>query len=271
MPRLQRNAVALTLPAAFLVALSCNGAAAPTASELLPQDEPILYTYRVANSFPHDPGAFTQGLAFADGELYEGTGERGHSSVRRVELETGRVLQKHDLADRYFGEGITLLGDRLIQLTWQSKVGFVYARDSFELLETFKYPTDGWGLTHDGRRLIMSDGTANLYLLDPESFLEVGRLEVRDGGAPVRGLNELEFVDGEIFANILGSDRIARIAPASGQVLGWIDLTGLLAAEERAGANVLNGIAHDPKRGRLFVTGKRWPRLFEIEVLPRPD
>jgi glutamine cyclotransferase len=271
MRRLLRNAVAPAASAALLAALACNGAAAPPTSGPPPQDEPILYTYRVVGSFPHDPGAFTQGLAFADGELYEGTGEHGRSSLRRVELETGRVLQKHDLKQRYFGEGITLLGDRIIQLTWKSNLGFVYDRSSFELLETFEYPTEGWGLTHDGRRLIMSDGTANLYFLDPETFLEVGRLEVRDGQAPVRLLNELEFVDGEIFANVLGRDRIARIAPASGRVLGWIDLTGLLALEERAGADVLNGIAHDPKGGRLFVTGKWWPRLFAIEVLPRRD
>jgi glutamine cyclotransferase len=224
-------------------------------------------SYRIVEVFPHDPRAFTQGLVFHGGVLYESTGQYGQSSLREVELESGRVLRQRDLDERFHGEGLTLFGERLIQLTWRSRVGFVHDRESFELLDEFRYPTEGWGITHDGRRLIMSDGTDTLHLLDPETLLEIGRLQVRQGDQPVRWLNELEFVEGEIYANVWGTDRIVRIAPATGQVLGWIDLQGLLAPEERARADVLNGIAYDPAARRLFVTGKWWPKLFEIELV----
>ena len=227
------------------------------------------YTYESMNTYPHDRQAFTQGLLFADGFLYEGTGLYGASTLRKVALESGEVLQLRELPEQFFGEGLTLMGDRLIQLTWQSRVGFVYDRESFELMRQFNYPTEGWGLTHDGRQLIMSDGSATLFFLDPETFAEIGRVEVRDHRGPVKRLNELEYVGGEIYANIWTTDYIARIAPQTGRVVGWIDLHGLLSPPERGTrVDVLNGIAYDEKNDRLFVTGKWWPSLFEIKLIP---
>jgi glutaminyl-peptide cyclotransferase len=224
--------------------------------------------YKIVHTYPHDPGAFTQGLVFDGGYLYEGTGMVGESSVRKVELSTGKVLQKIDLPAPYFGEGIVLWKDKLIELTWQSKIGFVYDRATFKQLSTFTYSREGWGITQDGKRLIMSDGSATLFFWDPETLKETGRLDVDDKGTPVQNLNELEYIHGEIYANVWQTDRIARISPATGHVLGWIDLTGLLSAAERRGTDVLNGIAYDGKQSRLFVTGKRWPKLFEIRLAP---
>lgn len=239
----------------------------PAASGAVP-----IHTYRVVNAYPHDRGAYTQGLVFAHGALYEGTGLEGQSSLRRVDLETGEVLQQRDLPPEFFGEGIAVLGERIFQLTWRSRVGFVYDRQSFELLRQFNYPTEGWGLTHDGQRLIMSDGTATLYFLDPEKLVRTDTLAVRDGKAPVRLLNELEYIEGEIYANVWQTDRIARISPRTGQVLGWIELGGLLSpADRRQQVDVLNGIAYDAAGKRLLVTGKWWPRLFEIEIMPRQN
>jgi glutamine cyclotransferase len=222
----------------------------------------------VVNTFPHDTNAFTQGFACCDGELYEGTGLNGHSSIRRVELATGKVLQQHDLPRSYFGEGITLWGDELIQLTWTSRTGFIYDRRSFRLRSRFSYPTEGWGVTHDDTRLIMSDGSATLYFRESDAFAETGRILVTDGGAPVTNLNELEFIRGEIWANVWRQYRIARISPASGQVLSWIDISGLLSPLDRVLAGSPNGIAYDATSDRIFVTGKRWPKVFEIRVLP---
>jgi glutaminyl-peptide cyclotransferase len=231
--------------------------------------EPPVMTYTVINTYPHDPSAFTQGLVFTDGVLYEGTGLYGQSSLRRVALETGAVLQSCALSAQLFGEGIAIYGNRIIQLTWQSHIGLVYDKTSFELLRTFSYPTEGWGLTHDGARLIMSDGTATLHFLDPETFAEVGQVEVYDVDGPVRRLNELEYIGDEIYANIWQTDRVVRIDPQTGQVLGWVDLSGLLSPEDRQQpVDVLNGIAYDPASDRLFVTGKLWPKLFEIELRP---
>jgi glutamine cyclotransferase len=228
-----------------------------------------LYTYKVINSYPHDPTAFTQGLAFEDGFLYEGTGLYGQSTLRKVELASGKVVRSLRLPERFFGEGITVLGERIIQLTWRSKLAFVYAKRDFKLQQSFAYPTEGWGLTHDGTRLILSDGTATLHFLDPRDFREIDHVDVFDDTGPVQGLNELEYVRGEILANVWRSDRIARIAPATGRVTGWIDLSGILREQDhQAPVDVLNGIAYDPVRGRLFVTGKLWPKLFEIELLP---
>ncbi|MBN1865737.1 glutaminyl-peptide cyclotransferase [Candidatus Sumerlaeota bacterium] len=231
-----------------------------------------VYACRVVKSYPHDTKAYTQGLLFRDGRLFEGTGLRGASSVREVDLETGKVLRIHRLEDRYFGEGLALWQDRLVQLTWQSGVGFVYDRDTFVPKGDFSYSGEGWGLTHDGKRLIMSDGTSTLRFLDPETFAVVGSIRVQDGRRPVPRLNELEYLRGEIWANVWQTDRIARIDPETGRVLGWIDLAGLLDRRNpaAAGAEVLNGIAYDADRGRIFVTGKRWPLLFEIEIRPRP-
>jgi glutamine cyclotransferase len=228
---------------------------------------PVL-GYRIVNTYPHDPRAFTQGLVFADGVLYEGTGIRGQSSLRKVDLKTGNILRVRQLSAHFFGEGITIYGNRVIQLTWRAKVGFVYDRQTFQLLETFNYPTEGWGITHDGRSLIMSDGTSTLYFLDPQTFQEVDRLAVHTRDGPVSRLNELEYVQGEIYANVWKTDRIARISPQTGEVVGWIDLEGLLKPEDRnSRIDVLNGIAYDVENDRLFVTGKLWPKLFEIELV----
>ena len=236
-----------------------------------PKDIPI-YTYRIVNTYPHDPGAFTQGLVYEDGVLYEGTGLEGQSSLRKVDLESGEVLQIHELPAQFFGEGITVFGNEIVQLTWKSGQGFVYDKASFELLETFEYPTEGWGLTHDGEQLIMSDGTSVLRFLDPGTYEETGRINVIISivSSYIPPLNELEYVDGEIYANVWTEDRIARIDPATGQVVGWIDLTGLLGPEDRTErVDVLNGIAYDAEGDRLFVTGKWWPKLFEIELIPK--
>jgi glutamine cyclotransferase len=261
----------------------------PTPAAAIP-----VYTYTVVNTYPHDPEAFTQGLIWADGLLYEGTGLRGRSSLRKVALETGEVVQLYELPPQYFGEGITIFGDRIYQLTWQSRVGFVYGKDTFALLQEFQYPTEGWGLTHDGGRLIMSDGTATLYYLNPETLAGIGQLEVKVGtdsltrfsppdrcfpfgrrnvvsvyGEPAIGLNELEYIQGEIYGNIWQSNCIARIDARTGQVSGWIELGGLLGLEDYSQpVDVLNGIAYDADDDRLFVTGKLWPKLFEIEILP---
>jgi glutaminyl-peptide cyclotransferase len=222
--------------------------------------------YQVVRSYPHDPGAFTQGLVYVDGFLYESTGIEGESSLRKVRLETGEVLQIHRLDKRYFGEGLAAWKDRLIQLTWQTGIGFVYDRETFRLLRTFTYTGEGWGLTHDGTRLIMSDGSSFLRFLDPETFQETGRLQVRDGGRPVENLNELQYIKGEVFANVFQTDRIVRIDPKTGRVIRWIDLSGLLSPQDARGVDVLNGIAYDAEKDRIFVTGKWWPRLFEIRT-----
>ncbi|MGE0372561.1 MAG: glutaminyl-peptide cyclotransferase [Gammaproteobacteria bacterium] len=224
--------------------------------------------FRIVRIYPHDRHAFTQGLVYQDGVLYEGTGLNGASSVRRVELKSGRVLQKLPLDGKYFGEGLAAWGPNLIQLTLRSNLGFVYDRATLRLRQTFTYAGEGWGLTHDGERLIMSDGTSVLRYLNPWTFQEMGVLPVRDGGREVAGLNELEYVNGEIFANVWPTDRIVRIAAGTGAVTGWIDLAGLLApADKGAPGSVLNGIAYDAENDRLFVTGKRWPRLFEIRLV----
>ncbi len=232
---------------------------------------PTAYTYEVVASYPHDANAWTQGLVIDNGTLFEGTGKWGESNLREVALATGAVLRSTPLDEQYFGEGITVLGDRIFQLTWQDNLGFIYDRNSFELLDTFTYPTEGWGITDDGQRLIVSDGTANLYFWDPATMTEIGRLQVRDNTGPVILLNELEYINGEIWANIWLENRIARISPETGEVLGWIDLTGLLDTTNlQQPADVLNGIAFDEATGQLFVTGKFWPTLFEINVIPTP-
>ncbi|MGB6827563.1 MAG: glutaminyl-peptide cyclotransferase [Terracidiphilus sp.] len=226
--------------------------------------------YRVVHAYPHDPQAFTQGLVYIDGHIYESTGLNGRSSLRMVDLATGKVQQEFDLPQQYFGEGLAPWGSTLVQLTWQNHVAFVYDRFSFRWLRTIPCPWDGWGLTEDGKSLILSDGSSTLRFLDPSSFHERREITVKDHGKPIDKLNELEYIHGEIYANIWYSDRIARISPATGAVLGWIDLTGLLPAAERTNPDaVLNGIAYDAAHDRLFVTGKLWPKLFEIKVVPK--
>jgi len=232
-------------------------------------DSSEVWTYKIVNTFTHDPEAFTQGLVFENGVLYEGTGIPGRSELRKVELETGSVLQKHKLPDEFFGEGITIHGDHIIQLTYQSNVGFIYDKHSFERLREFSYPTEGWGITHNGTHLIMSDGTPMLYFLDPNTFTQINRMMVFEQDNPVWGLNELEYVNGEIYANVWPTERIIRIVPETGKVVGWIDMKGLLGPQDRGEeVDVFNGIAYDAATGRLFVTGKFWPTLFEITLIP---
>jgi glutaminyl-peptide cyclotransferase len=228
-------------------------------------------SYQIVHTYPHDQHAYTQGLIYLDGHLYESTGLNGQSSLRMEDLDTGRILQFQDVPAEYFAEGLTDWGSTLIQLTWQSHIAFVYDRSSFHLLRTLNYPGEGWGLTQDGKSLILSDGSPMLRFLDPATLHELRRVIVVDHGKPVLQLNELEYIHGEIYANVWHTDRIARISPATGNVLGWIDLTGLLPASERSNAEaVLNGIAYDAARDRLFVTGKLWPKIFEIKVVPAP-
>jgi len=231
-------------------------------------------TYRINHTYPHDPHAFTQGLVFVDGHLYESTGINGQSSLHMIDLDTGRILQEQPVDSKYFGEGLTVWGSTLVQLTWESHIALVYDRFSFRPLRTLSYAGEGWGLTQDGKSLILSDGTPILRFFDPATFKEVRRITVKDRGKPVTDINELEYVQiggrGQVYANIWHSDRIARISPETGKVLGWIDLKGLLASGERSSAEaVLNGIAWDSAHHRLFVTGKLWPKLFEIEVVPQ--
>lgn len=243
-----------------LAALSLGGA--------VPSKTTPVYGYRVIRVYPHDPEAFTQGLEYRGGFLYEGTGLNGRSTLRKVALQSGKVLQEIRLEARYFGEGITLFDQRVFELTWRSHLGFVYDRATFRLLRTFDYPGEGWGLTNDGHQIFMSDGTSEIRVWNPATLRETRRIAVHDGSTPIPALNELEFVRGEIYANVWQTDRIARISPKDGRVLGWIDLSGLLAASDSvSGADVLNGIAWDSLGDRLFVTGKLWPKLFEIQLV----
>jgi glutaminyl-peptide cyclotransferase len=228
-----------------------------------------VFGYTVTRAYPHDPRAFTQGLQYLDGVLYEGTGLNGRSSIRRVKLETGEVLQQRAVPEEYFGEGIVVWRSDLIELTWRSQVALVYDRATFAPRRTLRYTGEGWGLTHDGSNLIMSDGSAELRVLDPVTFAERRRIKVTAGGAPLANLNELEYVKGEIFANVWQTEYIARVSPDTGRVTGWIDLRGLLTAQEARGVDVLNGIAYDAAHDRLFVTGKLWPKLFEIKITPK--
>ena len=243
-------------------------AALMLASQRPPERLPV-YGYRIVRTYPHDPTAFTQGLQYVDGFLYEGTGLNGSSSIRKVKLETGEIVQRRDLARAYFGEGIVLWKTNLIQLTWQSNIAFVYDSKTFAPLRTFKYKGEGWGLTHDGTNLIMSDGTDELRVLDPATFAERRRIKVTAAGAPLRYLNELEYMKGEILANVWTTDSVARVSLATGRVTGYIDLGGLLTPAEQSAVDVLNGIAYDENNDRLFVTGKLWPRLFEIKIVQR--
>ena len=239
---------------------------------------PVVYSYEIVQTYPHDPQAYTQGLVYRDDFLYEATGPlNGYSgpgsSIRKVDLQSGRVLQIRHVEEPVFGEGIAIFADRLIQLTWKSGRGFVYDLETFNPIAQFSYATQGWGLTHDGERLIMSDGTSTLYFRDPLTLKETGRVQVRVGETPVANLNELEYIDGEVYANISRTDYIARIDPRSGQVVAWIDLRGLLGNEDRAGrrVEVLNGIAYDARNDRLFVTGKWWPKLYEIKLVRKKN
>ena len=223
--------------------------------------------WQVVNSYPHDPNAFTQGLLWFDGGFYEGTGIEGQSTLRRVEFPSGRVLQKRALPTDIFGEGVAQVGDKLVELSWQSRRGFVWDRKSFKPIGEFTYPNEGWGLTYDGQYLIQSDGTSTLTYLDPQTFQPLRQLTVTFNGEMQRNLNELEWINGAIWANVWQTDQIVRIDPATGQVTAYLDLTGLLPKRLRTGKeDVLNGIAYDAQNKRLFLTGKLWPRLFEVKV-----
>ncbi len=244
-----------------------------TASKDIP-----IYTFEIVNTYPHDPNGFTQGLVYHEGFLYEGTGQfpyytpghpsNGVSTLRKVDLETGEVLQSVQIDQQHFGEGIAILGDEIIQLTWLSRVGFIYDLETFQLKREFVYATEGWGIAHDGSRFVMSDGTASLYFRDSQSLNQIARSEVSDDRGLVWRLNELESVKGEIYANVWQTNLIARINVLTGSVVGWIDLTGLLSDSDRTNEPdaVLNGIAYDALNDRLFVTGKLWPSLFEIRL-----
>lgn len=279
-PRSRRPIAEFVRWMAALAAVATLGAsAAPAARTNAPAPmsvtmaaPPAAYTYKVIHTYPHDKTAFTQGLIFRDGVLYESAGQFGESNVRKVELATGKVLLKTPVDKKYFAEGLTEWQGALLQLTWKDGLGFVYDKATLKFRQTFRYNGEGWGLTHDGKRLILSDGDARsgLRFLDPVSFVETGRVVVKDQGSPVADLNELEFVNGEVFANVWHTDRIARINPSTGEVTGWIDLKGLLTPAERTNPEaVLNGIAYDAATKRLFVTGKLWPKLFEIQLVPK--
>ena len=251
------------------VSISANGSDTNSVNSSLNATNIPIFGYEVVNAYPHDTSAFTQGLVYENGVIYEGTGLNGQSTLRRVDPETGRVLQQTSLTSAFFGEGIAIWKDRLIQLTWQSNLGFVYGKENLTRIGNFSYQTEGWGLTSDGKRLIMSDGTETLYFLDPSTFTRVGEIRVTAVGEPVKGLNELEYIKGKIYANMWPSNWIAIISPDTGSVVGAINLKGLLQENDTQGhrVDVLNGIAYDAKADRLFVTGKWWPKLFEIKLV----
>jgi glutamine cyclotransferase len=250
---------AALLPAATLTTTAFAAPGIPT------------YDFKVVRSYPHDPEAFTEGLLYRDGFLYESTGLTGKSSIRKVNLETGKVVQSKDIPPQYFGEGLTVWNDTLVGLTWQTQTGFVFDLKTFEMRSQFAYPGEGWGLTQNGKELIMSDGTAVLRFLDPKTFLEVRRIKVTADGIAVPQLNELEVVGDEIFSNIWHTNTIARIDPSNGKIVGWIDLGKLYpnAGKGPTGENVMNGIAYDAEKKRLFVTGKLWPKIYEIKIIPK--
>ena len=226
---------------------------------------PTIYTYKIVKTYRHDPGAFTEGLVFDDGVLYESTGLS--SSLRRVDLESGNVLQKVSLSEEYFGEGLAVVNDSLVQLTWQNNIGFIYDKSTFSLLGNFSYETEGWGLTNDGNRLIMSDGSSKLTFLDPITFQKNGQVIVHDGNTSITNINELEYVNGDVYANIWLQQKIAIVNPQNGDVKGWIDLTGIYQSQSID--DVLNGIAYDSQNNRLFITGKYWPNLYQITITPK--
>lgn len=238
---------------------------------LLSDVTPEIWSYRVVSEYPHDNQAFVQGLEFHNGYLYESTGQKGQSTVRKVNLSNGEVLIRKNLDTSLFGEGLTKVGDELIQLTWQARVGIIYDFNTLEEKKRFNYPTEGWGLAYTGEKLVMSDGSNKLYFMQPGSYVQGRTLTVFNDKGPVGNLNELEFIDGVIYANVWQTDDIIRIDPASGKVLSVIQLTGILPSSARSGVeDVLNGIAYDAKTGRTFVTGKNWPKLFEVQLFPKP-
>lgn len=225
------------------------------------------YSYNIINTYPHDVGAFTQGLVYETDFFYESTGGFGESSLRKVDFKTGEILKLYKLDDNYFGEGITLYDNKIFQLTWKSNIGLIYDKDSFNLINKFYYNTEGWGITHNEEHLIMSDGTDRIHFLNPKNLKKVYSIKVHDGFRPVTKLNELEFIQGEIYANVWKSNEIARICPQTGEITGWIDLKGLLSPKEYKKVGCLNGIMYDRQSSRIFVTGKMWPKIFEVKLI----
>lgn len=261
----------LLLVASMVGIVVLNALIAPLRSSTAEEQTSVTwYDYEIINVYPHDPNAFTEGLLFRDGFLFESTGLKGSSTLRKVRLETGEIVDQRIVDSAYFAEGLTDWGDTLVQLTWSSGTGFIYDLRTFALTRTFRYPGEGMGLTrHDGH-LVMSDGTSVLHFLNAETLLETGRINVTESGRPIVNLNELEVVQGKIFANVWQTDEIVIIDPESGAITGKIDLRGLLTSADRVpSVDVLNGIAYDPESDRLFVTGKLWPKLFEIRLRPR--
>jgi glutaminyl-peptide cyclotransferase len=264
MERIQLAAVlvvVVVLVVGIVWVLLMNSGQVPTDS-----GTPTLYTYHIDKTYPHDYTAFTEGLVFNNGVLYESTGKYGFSSLRRINLESGNITQKVLLPKQYFGEGLTVINDSLIQLTWQNNLGFIYNKETFSLLGNFSYSTEGWGLTYNGGELIMSDGTSNLTFINPDTFQETGHLSVHDANNFITNVNELEYVNGDLFANIWLQQKIAIINPQTGLVKGWIDLTGIYQPNNTD--DVLNGIAYDSQTNRLYVTGKNWPNLYQITIIP---
>jgi len=265
---MKKYLIALLFLSFGFLSQSCKKDAVPPTlnpPQITTQPSPV-YRYEIVNTYPHDTGAFTQGLQYYNGELYESTGLNGRSSLRREELTTGKILQRIDIDKQYFGEGMTILNGKIYMITYQTHIGFIYDLKTFKQLGTWEYEGEGWGLTNDGKNLIMSNGSNKLNYLDPQTLTIVKTLDVTDEGFLVERLNELELIKGEIYANIWMTDRIARIDPATGKVNSWIDLSGLLTPTEKDRADVLNGIAYDEKGERLFITGKLWPKLFEIKI-----
>lgn len=257
---------------AFLACVAVLGAASACSPATGPAPvvaaKPVLpvYSYEVAAAYPHDPKAFTQGLLIEDGQLYESTGQEGASWVRKVDLATGNVLAQHSLDPKYFGEGMVVWDDRIITITWRNQKGFILDRETLAPKGEWTYPGEGWGLTRDDTRIFMSDGTSQIRIIDPATLQETGRIDVKQNGRPVDQLNEIEFIKGEIWANVFQTDRVVRIDPATGDIKGVVYLGGLLKPEERRNTDVLNGIAYDKAQDKIYVTGKYWPKLFEIRL-----
>jgi glutamine cyclotransferase len=233
--------------------------------------EAPVATYKIVATYPHSTQSYTEGFFYLDGRFYEGTGMEGRSSILVEDPETGNVLQRRDLPPQYFGEGIIDWGPNLYEWTWKSHICFVFDRFSFRPVKQFTYQGEGWGMTRTAKEIITSDGTPILRFRDPETFKQTREILVRDGRQPIENLNELEYIKGEIYANVWHQDRIARISPKDGHVIGWIDLTGLITPDQMVNSeSVLNGIAYDAQHDRLFVTGKQWPKVFEIKVINPP-
>jgi glutamine cyclotransferase len=254
---------------AFLALTGCKASAPVSATATSAPTEPVFYNYEVVNTWPHDRNAFTEGLVFFDNRLFESTGLKGHSTLREVDLKTGAVLRQVVVPSEYFGEGLAIIGSKAYQLTWQNHKGFVYDLETFKVEKEFTYTGEGWGLTTDGHSLIMSDGTSQIRFLDPTTFAVQRTINVLIRGEPLTNVNELEYIQGEIYANVWQTDSVVRIDPATGRVVGVIDFTGLLSPQDRAtNTDVLNGIAYDAVNDRLFITGKNWPKIFEVRLKP---